>query len=286
MAKIEELVKAASSKLKSAGIENERMTASLLLAEILGRDTIYIIAHNRDEVATETEARFQRAVERRCSGEPLQYITGRQEFYKRNFIVNPSVLIPRPETELIVEKVVNLCKELDLKSPTVLDIGTGSGCIAISIASEIAEAAVFAIDISTLAIEVAKRNSERHQVDRRVHFFVGDLTSAIFPEIKFDFCCTNPPYIDPNDRSTLSREVKDFEPEIALFAQEKGLGLIARLLTECATITKPGGYFLCEIGFGQEEAVLAMVNREVWEIQPTIKDLQSIPRTVFLKRTL
>jgi release factor glutamine methyltransferase len=282
MPTIGELIKEGSKRLREAGVPVERRTASLLLAEILGRDRTYLLAHDRDEVASEVPTIYRSAIERRASGEPLQYITGHQEFYGRDFLVTPAVLIPRPETELIVETTLRLAA--NSHTPRILDICTGSGCIAVTLAAELPQSRVFALDISLEALLVARLNAERNSVREWVNFFAGDLCTALSDSLKFDYCVANPPYVAPEERETLAREVREHEPELALFAPEGGLGIIRRLVTECATITNPGGYLLCEIGYGQEQDALAMIDPKLWEPRETIKDLQGIPRTLVIKK--
>jgi len=282
MPTIHELIREGYKRLHAAGVPDERRMAALLLAEILGRDRTYLIAHNQDEVAAEIGSLYRRAIERRASGEPLQYITGYQEFYGRDFLVTPAVLIPRPETELIIETTLRLSR--NSVAPRILDICTGSGCIAVTLAAELPQSHVFALDISFEALMVARLNAERNDVKEWVNFFASDLCTALSNNLKFDFCVANPPYVAPEERETLAREVREHEPELALFAPEKGLGIIKRILAESAPVTRSGGYLLCEIGYGQEKDALAMVDARLWEPQETIKDLQGIPRTLVLKK--
>ena len=289
MPKICDLIKEGAGKLREAAIEDPRLTASLLLAELLGRDRTYLLAHDCDEVSEEILLSYRAAIERRAGGEPLQYITGRQEFYGRDFIVTPATLIPRPETELIVETALRLATDLQLTAPRILDICTGSGCIAVTLAAELISSIVFAVDISMPALSVARRNAERHGMSERCRFFAGDLCCAVredlSEDLKFDLCCANPPYVSREDRETLQFEVRMHEPEAALFADDGGLAVIRRIFEECPSIVKSGGYLLCEIGYGQERDALDAVDKRVWEIKETIKDLAGIPRTLVLRRS-
>jgi release factor glutamine methyltransferase len=282
MPTIGELIIEGSKRLREAGVPDERRTAALLLAELLGRDRTYLLAHDRDEVSDEALISFRSAIERRASGEPIQYITGHQEFYGRDFLVTPAVLIPRPETELIIETTLRLAN--NCVAPLILDICTGSGCIAVTLAAELLSARLFALDISIDALLLARLNARLNNVSERVNFFVSDLCSSISPDISFDYCCANPPYVAVEEKPELAREVRDHEPEIALFAPESGLGIIKRLVKESAQIVRQGGYLLCEIGYGQETDALALVDCSQWKAQQTVRDLQGIARTLVLKR--
>lgn len=287
MTTITEALSWGAQQLALANIDQPRRTASLLLANLLQKDLTYLIAHNKDSLSSPLEYQnYQTLVTRRSQGEPLQYITEQQEFYGREFRVTPAVLIPRPETELIIDMVLKLAKKEKYFPPRILDIGTGSGCIAVTLAAEIPQAKVFALDISLAALQIARFNGQRHHVI--VHWWASDLLSSIAPQlpedIKFDICCANPPYIPWADRDSLAREVREHEPNQALFAEEEGLALIRRVIDEAAAIVKPAGHLLCEIGFGQEVEVLATVDRQYWQVLDTIADLQGIPRTIHLQR--
>lgn len=286
MITIAEALKWGTQQLALAAIEQPRRTAALLLANLLQKDYTYLIAHDKDSLNSSKYASYQTLVTRRAQGEPLQYIAGQQEFYGRDFLVTPAVLIPRPETELIIDTVLKLTKQREYYQSRILDIGTGSGCIAVTLAAEIPQAQVFALDISLAALQIARFNGQKHNVT--VHWWVSDLLSSIarqLPEAtKFDFCCANPPYIPLTDRDSLAREVREHEPNQALFAEEEGLALIRRVISEAAPVVKATGYLLCEIGFGQEAAVLATVDKQAWQVRATIKDLQGIPRTIQLQR--
>ncbi|MEW6734143.1 MAG: peptide chain release factor N(5)-glutamine methyltransferase [Acidobacteriota bacterium] len=289
MATISELINIGAAQLTAVGVSDARLTAALLLAQVLGCDRTYLLIHAYDEIAAYAQANYQQLLMRRASGEPLQYIRGYQEFYGRDFLITPAVLIPRPETELIIETVLKLTNTISATAPRILDIGTGSGCIAVTLAAELPTASVYALDISYEAIQVAKMNALRLGVAARLHWLISDLCAALNDRLpskaKFDFCCANPPYVAIEDQNTLAREVRDYEPQQALFASERGLSIIKRLFKESLPYLRAGGYLICEIGFGQEEKLLAEIDRDIWQPQETVKDLQGIPRTLVLKRS-
>ncbi len=284
MGSIKKLLLEATQKLQTANVPDARHNATLLLMDLLNCNRAYLLAHDQDNLGLELVATYQTAIERRSKGEPPQYISGYQEFYGRSFIVNPAVLIPRPETELIIELVIKLVKEHNIHQPEILDVGTGSGCIAVTLASELASAKVTAIDISPKALAIAKKNASQHQVMSRINWLCSDLVKELPLQAHFHFCCANLPYISPDEQKDLAREVRDYEPELALFAPENGLALIKRLFNEAVPLVYLGGYLVCEIGFGQEAALLSSVNSTHWQIEETLKDLQGIARTIVLRR--
>ncbi len=271
----------ATAELAAGGISEARNDATLLLIEVLGRDRAFIIAHPETKLSADQLERFRSFVARRGAGEPLQYVTGHQEFFKLDFEVTPDVLIPRPETELIVEaalEVVTSDAEL-----SCADIGTGSGCIVISLLRELAKAHATAIDISPAALAVAKRNAERHQVADRLQLLQSDGFELIGQAGKFDLIISNPPYVPDSEMQTLQREVRH-EPKGALAGGPDGLAVIRRLLRDAAGFLKPRGYFIFEIGFGQGEAVKALIDQQSWELIGIRRDLANIPRTIVLRK--
>jgi release factor glutamine methyltransferase len=219
-------------------------------------------------------------ISRRVSGEPLQYITGHQEFFKLDFEVTPDVLIPRPETELIVETALELLQ--NEPEPYFADIGTGSGCVAISILHEVPAARAVAIDLSPSALAVAQRNAQRHHIENRIEFVESDLFSAIEPG-RFGLIVSNPPYVRDAELRVIQREVR-YEPRAALAAGPDGLVVIRRLLQESRPRLSPRGHLVFEIGFGQEEAVRSLIDQRVWKLLDVRVDLQAIARTFVLQR--
>ena len=225
--------------------------------------------------------------ERRAAGEPLQYITGHQEFYKLDFLVTPAVLIPRPETEFLVERVLALVRDTSLTSPLIVDAGTGSGCIAVTLAVELNAARVIATDISGAAVAVARLNAERHGVSSRVTFCEGDLLApldALDIKNQVDILASNPPYVAASKPELVQREVRDYEPRAALFGGDDGLTFYRRLLAEGFDVVRPGGHLVCEIGYTQLDAITEMVAASRWQLVDVTDDLQGIPRTLAMRR--
>lgn len=279
---IAETLRGAAETLRAAGVPNDLLDAQTLLAHAIGHDRTYLIVNfNRDVPADRLDA-YQALIARRAAGEPLQYITGHQEFFGLDFEVTPDVLIPRPETELLVEEALRIASEARLAAPVILDLGTGSGCIALAIARELPGARVIAVDLSPAALGVARRNAERHGL--AVSFVASDLLTA-FAETGFaDLILSNPPYIAADEMPGLQREVRDWEPRLALTDEGDGLRFYRRLLDEAPARLKPGGHLLCEMGYAQSEAVSAMADRARWEAPRLIDDLQGIPRTIVLRK--
>jgi release factor glutamine methyltransferase len=192
------------------------------------------------------------------------------------------VLIPRPETEILVEETIRLVHQIKIAEPVIVDVGTGSGCIAVTLARELSTARVNACDISSAALNVARRNAAKHKLEERMQFIQSDLLSA-FPETKFaDFILSNPPYVAASELPGLQREVRDWEPHLALSDFADGLSFYRRLLEEAPARLKSGGYLICEMGYTQSETVTAMVNRQIWDEPRLLDDLQGIPRTLVL----
>ena len=268
--------------LGKAGVPEARREAGSLLAHALDCDRGYIITH-ADEALSEQAARtFREYVERRAAGEPLQYITGHQAFFNLDFEVNRNVLIPRPETELLVEIALDLLPRAD--EFLVCDVGTGSGCIAITILHERPSARALGIDTSLPALQVAQKNATRHGVADRLSLVASDRFSTLNSGRSFSMIVSNPPYVAEAAFQALQREVRDHEPEAALLAGADGLSVIRRLLEEAQHYLIERGYFLFEIGFDQHEAVGRLVDTRSWEVLNIHKDLQGIPRTVALRK--
>ncbi len=270
--------------LRRAAIANDLLDAQTLLAESLGRDRTWLIINYREPLDDEAHHRYRLLIERRAAGEPLQYIIGRQEFFGLDFEVGPAVLIPRPETELIVEEAIRIASREDWPAPTIIDVGTGSGCLAVTIAREIPRARVIAIDLSPAALEVASRNARRNGLEERIKFVASDLLTAIIERPLAAIIVSNPPYIAAAEIAGLQREVREWEPLTALTDFADGLSFYRRLLIETASRLEPGGFFICELGYGQAAAVTAIVSPEIWESPRLLDDLQGIPRTMVVRR--
>jgi release factor glutamine methyltransferase len=278
---IAEAMRSASQILDRARVPEPRREAGSLLSFILKKDRTFLLSHAEDQVADEFLIAFQETVERRAGGEPLQYITGVQDFFGREFHVTPDVLIPRPETELLVEAAI----EVIGSEPFVCDVGTGSGCIAITLLCEINNARAVAIDKSSAALEIAKVNAQNQLVAERMVFLVSDCFNSVDKdEYQFDVVVSNPPYVSAAIIDGLQREVKDHEPLMALSPGADGLSLIRRLLLEAPAFLKAGGYMIMEIGFDQGEAVKDLVDESVWHLLEIRPDLQGIPRIVILQK--
>jgi release factor glutamine methyltransferase len=292
---IAEAILQGAHDLRKAGVPEARREAGSLLAHVIGRDRTFILSHADDQLSDEHLERFQRVLESRATGMPLQYIAGHQEFFGLDFEVTSGVLIPRPETELLVEKALQLVSSA-ATAPFICDIGTGSGCIAITLLHELRlhhpDSRAVALDISATALEVAKRNAARHSVIDRMSFVVSDGFEALDQRNRgeglhrelFDLIVSNPPYVADGAISSLQREVRDFEPRLALEAGVDGLSMISRLLVDAGAHLQSGGYFLFEIGFDQHRAIEQLIDRRVWKLLDIHKDLQGIPRTVVLEK--
>jgi release factor glutamine methyltransferase len=279
---ISQAILEATKVLSVADIAEARRDAGSLLANLLGQDRTFLITHPETVLSDEQLTTFRKRVVRRAGGEPLQYITGIQEFYGLTFEVNPDALIPRPETELLVETALSMTAE-DAR-PLILDIGTGSGCISIAFLHNRPRARSISLDLSAAAVRLAARNATRHSVRERMQLVVSDSVSAIKAELRFDLIVSNPPYISDPDWQKLTREVKDHEPRLALTSGFDGLTMINDLLVEAPYLLRTGGHFIFEIGYAQSVAVEQNVDRRVWEIVSIRTDLQQIPRTFTLKK--
>jgi release factor glutamine methyltransferase len=296
MTTLDQSLRAGIEALASAGIGSPRLTAETLLMFTLGRDRAHLLAHP-ERVLTEDEAsRFDAALTQRVRGVPAQYITGHQEFWGMDLLVSPAVLIPRPETEHLVEAVLHLARAFrsqcsfspgvappGVPSPCIVDVGTGSGCVALALAKELPHAEIHALDISPAALEIARSNAERHGLLERVRFQESDLLGAFsLDTARFDLVVSNPPYVSETDRHSLQPEVRDFEPHAALFAGPSGLDVIERLIPQAQRALKCEGWLVMEIGQGQQEPVDAVLSK--WNHRAFVKDLQGIPRIVQAQR--
>ena len=274
---IGEAIRAAAERLELHHVSNARLTAELLLADALSVEREYLYAHDDRELRDGESQALEDRIYDRVSGVPLQYIIGRQEFYGRYFRVTPAVLIPRPETEYIVEAVLERVDPGNQHAGPmrILDVGTGSGCIGVTLALELADTRVFATDISEEALLVARQNAAMLGAD--VGFSCMDVLDAISG--LFDFIVCNPPYVRRDDVSRLQREVREHEPHVALFSPEDELAIYRRLIQGSEDLLQAGGRLIVEVGFGMDQRVLALFG-EKWKTLPAKTDLQGIPRTV------
>ena len=269
---IRDALRSAAERLELHYVSNARLTAELLVAHCLSVEREYLYAHDERVLTAGESQLLEDLLYDRINGVPLQYIVGRQEFYGRYFRVTRDVLIPRPETEHLVEAVL----ELKPSAPRILDIGTGSGCIAVTLALEIPDARVFASDISESALQIARANAS--VLHAPVSFACMDVLDAVAGK----FIVSNPPYVRRGDISRLQREVREYEPHVALFSPEDELEIYRRLIAGAAGVLNAGGHLMMEVGIGMDERVLDLFDAR-WEKLPTKTDLQGIPRTVIAR---
>jgi release factor glutamine methyltransferase len=248
-------------------------------------DRAYIYAHPERELTAEETIRYDHALAERASGVPAQYITGHQEFWGMDLIVTPAVLIPRPETEHAIETVLALVRPTPTPARRfrIADVGTGSGCIALALAKELPQSEIVATDISAAALEVARANAARHQLENRVRFMENDLLNGL-ENNSFDFIVSNPPYVGESEEDEVQLEVRKFEPRSAVFGGPKGTEVIARLIPQAHAVLKPGGWLVMEISGTIAEAVKRLL--EGWEEIRTVNDLQGISRVIAARKPL
>jgi release factor glutamine methyltransferase len=265
-------LEAARARL-AATSKNPRRDAALLLAHVLGCDQTALLTHPERLLSSAESDQFSGLIERRLAAEPLQYLTGEQEFFGLSFAVSPAVLIPRPETEHLVEAVLErFGREEEVR---IVDVGTGSGAIAISIAHAMPRSRVTAVDLLPAALDVARRNAERHGVNDRLILLPSDLLAEV-DGADFDAVVANPPYIATAE--VLEPQVANYEPHSALYAGPTGLEVYERLIPQAARVLKPGGWLMLEIGYGQSSALRNLMHG--WSGVTLVNDLQGIPRVV------
>ena len=282
MPNISQAIDEGAAQLKGAAIEYDRRTAGVLLAHVLGVDRTHLLTRSDDQVGESNYEEYLALIARRAAGEPLQYITGHQEFFGLDFHVTPSVLIPRPETEFLVERIIKLVDD-SIESPLIVDVGTGSGCIAVALAVNVPRAQLIATDLSVAALEVARMNAARHGVARKIQFLQGDLLEPLAIrrlENSVDVLASNPPYVNEGKPYLVQREVREWEPREALFGGVDGLEFFRRLLVDSPRYLRPGGSLVFEIGFSQLDAIRGIIHGSAWELVDVACDLQGIPRTV------
>jgi release factor glutamine methyltransferase len=278
------------ARLRAAHVPSHTLATELLLMHALGRDRTWLYTHPEAPLDLADAEKYFALIERRAAGEPTQYLTGKQEFWGLEFEVTPAVLIPRPETEHVMEValarlgprgfILHLNSGLPREKLRVADVGTGSGCLAVALAGELPHAEVFAMDISGAALEVARRNATRHHVADRIHFLQTDLLEALTQEAQsFDLIVSNPPYVARKDAPQLQREVRDHEPQAALFGGPSGVEIYARLIEEAGKLLRPGGILVLELGYNSAEHVRAILKEQkCWTNVTFTNDLAGIPR--------
>ena len=267
------------ARLTAAQVGSPRLNAEILLMFTLACDRAYIYAHPERELSPEERARYEEALAQRSRGVPAQYITGHQEFWGMDFIVSSAVLIPRPETEHVIETVLHSSDGGRVSSPApgqrIVDVGTGSGCIALALARELPKAEIHATEISAAALEIARVNAARHQLEPRVRFYETDLLAGL-PANSFDFVVSNPPYVGESEEDEVQLEVRKFEPRTAVFAGPTGLEVIERLVPQAQAALKPGGFLVMEISGSIAEGVTRLLRG--WQNVQVTNDLRGIPR--------
>lgn len=295
--------------MEAAEIGSPRLNAESLLMFVLGVNRAYLYAHPELELNPEEQTHYEDVIAQRATGMPAQYITGHQEFWGLDFVVSPAVLIPRPETEHLVETVLELAREQAPLVPLkIVDVGTGSGCVAIALAHELPLAEVYGTDVSTAALDIATANAIRLQLAGRVQFLRRDLlrvvamdadtlsvestlsaneqskTSAETELRNFDVVVSNPPYVAFSEADKVQKSVRDFEPQVAVFAGNDGLDVIRRLAAQAHAALKPGGWLAMEIGYSMRDAVIELLCPTMWEDIRVVPDLQGIPRVIAARK--
>lgn len=267
----------AAGVLGAAGVPEPRLDAERLLRYATGWDAAGLVVHSRDAVPSEELERYRRLVEQRAARRPLQHLIGIAPFWRQELRVTPDVLVPRPETEHVVEAALD--RLAPLKSPVVADVGTGSGCIALAIAGERADAQVHAVDLSPAALAVARENALRLGLGDRVRFHEGDLLAPL-AGLALDLVASNPPYVAAEELATLAPEVRDHDPRMALVPPGDRCSVYRRLADEAREALKPGGTLIVEIGAGMRDEVATILEGAGLRVERTIPDLQGIPRVV------
>jgi len=332
MTDVRSALKQGLAQLRDAHVPSFTLAAELLLLHVLTRDRTWLYAHPEEQVSSADAERFFALLARRAAGEPTQHLTGKQEFWGLEFEVTPDVLIPRPETEHVIEVALDRLavrerragrkQTLTGEGLQIADIGTGSGCIAIALAKKLPGAAIYATDISSPALAVARRNAKRHSVSDRIHFLESNLLdgftardaanagpsvveaqhaapllatdSSSIPRqspvtshqsLLFDLIVSNPPYIGRREAATLMREVRDHEPEIALYGGEEGYELYADLIAQATAHLKPGGILVLELGHNSLPAVQPLLDASTWTNIGVTNDLAGILRVLAAERT-
>jgi release factor glutamine methyltransferase len=307
---LKQALASAVERLDAADVGSPRMNAEVLLMFVLDAERAYLYAHPERELTPQEAARYEEVLAQRATGMPSQYITGHQEFWGLDFVVSPAVLIPRPETEHLVEAVLELAR--GVQRPKLVDVGTGSGCVALALAYELPNAEVYAVDLSAEALEIARANGARLQLDKRVRFLqcnvldpvLAEPSAAIpdrhavipsedfsssrgtcFSEFRdFDFVVSNPPYVAFSEADKVQRSVQEFEPRMAVFAGLHGTDVIGPLIEQGYRALNPGGWLALEIGYSMRDEVVNLLSPTMWDDIRVVPDLQGIPRVVAAKK--
>jgi release factor glutamine methyltransferase len=286
---VRDLLHVTAEYLEKKGVDSPRLTAEILLAHTLNVDRITLYL-NFDQPLTENElSGYRTLIKRRLQREPLQYIIGIQEFWSLEFVVTPQVLIPRPETELLVEQAIERLKTfpaVENHTSRILDLGTGCGAIAISLAKEVQQTTIWATDISAGALKLARLNAEKHGVTDKIRFIQGNLWEPLLDQgVTFDIILSNPPYIASEEFKGLSPEVRDYEPRLALNGHEDGMNYIQTIILEAPAFMNPGGWIMLEMSPGQTEKALGLIGEiKDYGEKTRIKDYSHLYRVVMAQR--
>ena len=271
--------------LRSKGADSPRLDAEVLLAHARGCQRIELYTAFDEEPPEAIRTKFRELVGRRAKGAPVAYLVGRREFFSLMFDVTPDVLIPRPETELLVVRAIDLAKSLKTESPRIAEIGTGSGAIAVAVAKHVKSCRITAVDVSPAALAVAQRNAAKHGVAERIEFIESDLFAAFPAGVTFDLVLSNPPYVASTEMPGLPADVRDHEPHLALDGGANGTEIIERLIPQAAERISSGGWLLMEVGADNAARVAELVGANAsFELCETLKDLANLPRVVQAKR--
>jgi release factor glutamine methyltransferase len=297
---LRELLRYGIGRLREAQIPSYTLAAELLLLHVLGQDRVWLYSHPEEVLPDERVQRYAHLIDRRILGEPTQHLTGKQEFWGLEFEVTPDVLIPRPETEHVIEVALDRLAVRDVREGrranlngeglTIADVGTGSGCIAIALAKELPGAEIWASDISKRALDVARGNAERLGFTARIEFIESSLLEFALPlatrhsPLTFDLIVSNPPYVGQREAETLAREVRDHEPAAALFGGEEGYELYGPLVSQAEQALKPGGLLVLELGHDSLAAVRPLLEGLAWTNVGVTNDLAGIPRVLSAER--
>ena len=278
---LKDALTSAVNRLMASRVPSPRMNAELLLMFTLNCDRAYLYAHPERQLSSDEQSRYDQALDQRAQAVPAQYITGHQEFWGMDFIVSPAVLIPRPETEHVIETVLPIARTIT--HPRIADVGTGSGCIALALANELPQAEIHATDISSDALEIARANAARHQLESRIHFHQVDLLEGLGNN-RFDLVVSNPPYVGESEEDQVQLEVRKFEPRHAVFAGPTGLEVIQQLIPQAHDALKSCGWVVIEISGTIVEGVKDFLNS--WNEVRITEDLQKIPRVASAQKIL
>jgi release factor glutamine methyltransferase len=296
-------LKEGMARLRAAHVPSHTLAAELLLMHAVGRDRAWLYSHPESQLAPAAAEKYFALLARRASGEPTQYLTGKQEFWGLEFEVTPAVLIPRPETEHVVEVALERLGPRGLKinmrtgapgpALRIADVGTGSGCLAVALAHELPHAEIFATDISAAALEIARRNVARHKVADRIHFLETNLLESVLHESQvtshdsrlFDLIVSNPPYVARQEAADLPCEVREHEPHSALFGGPSGVEMYSQLIEQARALLRPGGILVLELGYNATGPVRAILDAQpAWTRINVTNDLAGIPRVLATER--